>query len=191
MNKAPQLASPGSTQSASPASAPAREPRAFSFLKPRLITVTPPAIDPHGRAILMARADSSVPALVRAVVDHTIALHNEHGRESGYVQAIQLSVLNRRRRAARAWIQSILSGAVDAPTLHAVATQWLPTLAGNGRDAEFVTRTVRSCVEFVRGSITAVLFDQPEDNLLGNARALHVLETVLSVHLSAAEEARS
>ena len=36
---------------------------------------------------------------------------------------------------------------------------------------------------------TAVLFDQPEDNLLGHARALHVLETVLSVHLSAAEEA--
>ena len=182
MNKAPQLASPGSTQSAAPASTPAREPRAFSFLKPRLVTV---------RVILMARADSSVPALVRAVVDHTIALHNEHGRESGYVQAIQVSVLNRRRRAARSWIQSILAGSVDAPTLHAIATQWLPTLAGNGRDAEFVTRTVRSCVEFVRGSITALLFDQPADNLLGNARALHVLETVLSVHLSAAEEARS
>ena len=76
MNKAPQLASPGSTQSAAPASTPAREPRAFSFLKPPLVTVTPPAIDPHGRPILMARADSSLPAPVRPVVHHTLPVPN-------------------------------------------------------------------------------------------------------------------
>lgn len=187
MRKSPQEA-PSRPQSVAKA-VPAREPLAFSFLKPRLVTVAPPEIDAHGRAILMARATDSIPALVRAVVDHSIAQHNEEGRRIGNRQPIQLSMLNRRRRAARAWMQSVVDGSVDTATLHAVGTQWLPTLAGNGRDRSVVLATVRSCVEFVRGSITAVLFDQPEDNLLGHARALHVLETVLSVHLSATEEA--
>ena len=97
-------------------------------------------------------------------------------------------MLNRRRRAARAWIQSVVSGAVDQPTQHAVATQWLPTLAGHRSDREAVERTIRSCVEFLRGALVGVLFDEPADNLLGHARALNVFETVLGVHLAAALE---
>lgn len=189
MKQAPPSAAPVSTTGGSSSTSPAREPRAFAFLKPRLLTASPPAMDAHGRAILMARASDSVPAIARAVVDHTIALHNEHGRSVGNRQPIQLSVLNRRRRAARAWINAVVTAAVDRPTLHAVATQWLPTLAGHGRDRATVRDAVRSCVEFVRGSITATLFEQPEDNLLGAARALQSLELTLSVHLSAAEEA--
>lgn len=190
MRHAPPIAAPGSVPCASPVSAQssAREPRAFAFLKPRLLSATPPAIDGVGRAILMARASDSVPAIARAVVDHTIALHNEHGRSIGHAQPIQLSVLNRRRRAARLWLQSVVTATVDRPVLHAVATQWLPTLAGHGRDRVSVRDAVRSCVEFVRGAITAALFEHPEDNLLGGARALQVLELTLSVQLSAAEE---
>ncbi|MGE3174705.1 MAG: hypothetical protein AB7O97_18885 [Planctomycetota bacterium] len=166
-----------------------REPRAFSYLKPRLVTTEPPAIDIGGKAVLGAKANDYVPALARALVDHTIAMHNKRALDSGNRQPIQLSVLNRRRRAARAWIQAVLSGGVDLPTQHAVATQWLPTLAGHGREPELVLRTMRSCIEFLRGAIVGVLFDEPADNLLGHARALHVLETVLAVHLAAAQEA--
>lgn len=170
-------------------SASPRVPRAFSFLKPRLVTAAPPEIDVGGRAVLAARVQECIPALARALVDHSVAMLNEHGLSIGNRQPIQLSVLNRRRRAARAWLQSVVSGQVDLPTLHAVATQWLPMLAGHGRDPETVRRTIRTAVEFVRGTVTGALFDEPEDNLLGHARALHVLETVLSVHLAAAEEA--
>jgi hypothetical protein len=183
----------GMTKSAHPrvsaGAAPRREPRAFSYLTPRLVTAVPPAIDLGGKAVLAARVNDYVPALVRALVDHTIALQNRRGLESGNRQPIQLSVLNRRRRAARAWVQAVLSGAVDQPTQHAVATQWLPMLAGHGRDPEVVLRTVRSCFEFLRGALVGVLFDEPAENLLGHARALNVLETVLAVHLAATQEA--
>jgi hypothetical protein len=177
------------TKKAPAAPALRREPRAFSFLKARRITTSPPEIDIGGKAILAARVHECIPALARALVDQSIAAHNERGRERGLRQPIQLSVLNRRRRAARAWVQSVVSAAVDAPTLHAVATQWLPMLTGHGQDREVVVRTVRASIEFLRGAITGVLFDEPADNLLGHARALHVLETVLSAHLAAAEEA--
>lgn len=187
MNKAPQSSISGSVSSH--VDSPAREPRAFSFLKPRMLTVAPPDLDPVGRSVLAARAADYVPSIARAVVDHSIALHNEQGRRIGNRQPIQLSMLNRRRRAARAWLQSVVAGSVDSATLHAVATQWLPTLAGQGRDGVTVRDAVRSCVEFARGSITALLFEQPEDNLLAGARALHALDTTLSVHLSAAEAA--
>ncbi len=181
------------TKSAHPpvsaAPAPRREPRAFSHLTPRLVTHEPPVIDLTGRAVLAARCNDYVPALVRALVDHTIALQNRRGLESGNRNPIQLSVLNRRRRAARAWVQAVLSGAVDQPTQHAVATQWLSTLAGHSSDREVLARTTRSCIEFLRGAVVGVLFDEPADNLLGHARALNVLETVLGVHLAAALEA--
>ncbi|MEQ1634025.1 MAG: hypothetical protein ABL997_16730 [Planctomycetota bacterium] len=187
MNKLVKPTVAGKTAPAAPTVR--REPRAFAFLKPRRITTTAPEIDLGGKAMLAARVNDCIPALARALVDHSIAVHNERGRENGTRQPIQLSVLNRRRRAARAWVQAVLSADVDAPTLHAVATQWLPMLAGHGREADVVARTIRQSVEFLRGAITGVLFDEPEDNLLLHARALHVLETVLGVHLAAAEEA--
>lgn len=169
--------------------APTREPRAFSYLTPRLVLTVPPPIDPVGRELLEEFAGASVPALVRALVDHTIALQNRRGLETGNRQPIQLSVLNRRRRAARAWLQAVLAGSVDPSALHAVGTQWLPTLAGNGLDREVVLRAARSCAEFVRGAVTACIFESPSESLLGHARALHVLETVLAAHLAAVHEA--
>ncbi|MEI6130522.1 MAG: hypothetical protein WCR59_10695, partial [Planctomycetota bacterium] len=66
-----------------------------------------------------------------------------------------------------------------------VAHQWLPTLAGNVDDPAELRRQAASCIEFVRGAITGLIFDAPADNLLGHARALHVLEIVLGLHLAA------
>lgn len=40
-------------------------------------------------------------------------------------------------------------------------------------------------VEFVRGAVTACIFDQPAANLLSHAKALHALESTLSAHLAA------
>lgn len=175
--------------SVSLAAAPTREPRPFSFLVPRLVLTEPPAVDAGGRAFLAAKTAEFVPALVRALVNHTIEAQNRRARERGTPQPIQLSVLNRRRRCARSWLQAVIHGVVDLPTLHAVATQWLPMLAGHGPDAPTMLRTARSCIEFVRGALTGLIFDQAADNLLGHARAQHALETVLAAHLAAVEEA--
>ena len=148
----------------------------------------PPVIDQGGRAVLAARVGEHVPALVRALINHTIALQNRRALEAGFPRPISMSVLNRRRRVARSWIQAVVGGLADVPTLHAAASQWLPTLAGNTPDTERLLKTAQSCVEFLRGSITALLFEHPTENLLANARALHVLELVLASHLAATQE---
>jgi hypothetical protein len=171
-----------------PAAAPStREPRAFAHLAPLLVTAEPPALDVGGRAFLAAKTGDHVAALVRGLVDHTIALQNRRALESGNRQPMQISVLNRRRRCARAWIQSIVSGDVDRATLHSVANHWLPTLAGNVADRRSMLRQVVSCFEYVRGALSGLIFDAPAENLLGHARALHVLETVLGLHLAAVQ----
>jgi hypothetical protein len=168
-----------------------REPRPFAYLSPLLVTAEPPELDVGGRAVLAAKVGEHVAALVRALVDHTISLQNRRALETGNRQPIQLSVLNRRRRCARAWVQSIVSGDLDVATLHLVATAWLPTLAGNVADRKVLLRIATSCVEFVRGAITGLIFDQPAENLLGHARANHVLETMLGTHLAALQRAQN
>ena len=176
------------TRSVKAANTPSREPRAFSYLKPQVRGAEPPVIDQGGRAVLAARVGERVPALVRALIDHTISLQNRRALEAGFARPISMSVLNRRRRVARSWIQAVVGGLADVPTLHAVATQWLPTLAGNTPDTQRLLETAQSCVEFLRGAMTALLFEHPTENLLANARALHVLELVLASHLAATQE---
>jgi hypothetical protein len=158
-----------------------------SFLAPRAVA-RDVVIDAGAIAELEARAGASVPVLTRAVVAYTIALQNRRALEHGNVQPIQLSVLNRRRRVARAWLLAILAGKVDAGTRHAVATQWLPTLCAAGpAPAQCTTRAV-ALIEYVRGAITACIFDQPADNLVPQARALHALEQALAAHLGAVRD---
>ena len=164
----------------------AREPRPFLFLEPARLPLRPIAIDPLGLERLDAEVGEAVPALARSVVNYSIALQNRSALERGNRQPIQLSVLNRRRRAARAWLNAVLAGQTDAATLHAVGTQWLPVLCGSGPDARPAPAVARRFVEFVRGAITAHLFSEPCENLLPHARALHVLETVLAMHLAGA-----
>ena len=171
------------------AAAPAREPRPFLFLEPQRVTSQSAAFAPPDVAYLDAAATDSVPALVRAIVGFTIALQNRRALEHGDVHPIQLSVLNRRRRAARAWLVAILAGRTDASTQHAVATQWLPTLCGTGPDVAACSAPASRLVEFVRGAVTACLFDAPSDNLLPHAKALFVLEQTLAIHLGAVRNA--
>jgi hypothetical protein len=165
-----------------------REPRPFLYLEPALALSTCEAIDPVGLEILDAKVTPSVPALVASLVDYTISRQYRLELERGIPQPIQLSVLNRRRRSARAWIIAILGGNVDQPTLYTLATQWMPMLAGSGPDLAQVARPGRELTEFVRGALTACIFDEPAENLLPHARALHVLESTLAVHLAAVLE---
>lgn len=167
-----------------------REPRPFLFLEPARLPLRNGALDREGVAFLHAAAEAWVPMLVRSLVQFTIARQNRRELERGRAQPIQVSVLNRRRRAARAWLLAVICSKVDGGTQHAVASTWLPTLCATGPDQRPAAGPVRELIEFVRGAITACLFDQPAENLVPHARALHALETTLSVHLAAARAAR-
>lgn len=162
-----------------------REPRPFLFLEPAPLPLRKNTIDAADAAHLYAAVEGDLPALARALVDYTIERQNRRALERGNPQPIQVSVLNRRRRAARSWLLAVLGGKVDAATRHAVATQWLPTLTGTGPDLRLAAKPTRTLIEFVRGAITACIFDEPAASLLPHARALHVLETTLSAHLAA------
>jgi hypothetical protein len=164
----------------------AREPRPFLFLEPARTSSTV-AIDPIGLAWLAEAADDAVPTLVRSIVNFSIALQNRSLLERGKQQPIQVSVLNRRRRAARAWINAVLVGGIDAATQQALTTQWIPTLCGSRPGA---SEQGGKFVEFLRGSLTSLIFSEPAGNLLGHARALHVVESVLAVHLAALRNPR-
>lgn len=166
-----------------------REPRPFLFLDPAPLPLRKNLIDAPSAAHLYAAAEGDIPALVRALIDFTIDRQNRRAQDRGNPQPIQVSVLNRRRRAARSWLLAVVGAKVDAATRHAVATQWLPTLCGTGPDLRLAARPTRALVEFVRGAITACIFDQAQPNLLPQAKALHALETTLSVHLAAVWQA--
>lgn len=162
-----------------------REPRPFLLLSPARLPVRTDAQFAAGARWLDAAAGDAIPAIVRSLVDYTIALQNKRALERGNPQPIALSVLNRRRRAARSWLLAILAGKVDSDTLHAVGTQWLPTLTGTGPEIGKAKKPARQLIEFVRGAITACIFDEPAANLLPHAHAAHVLETTLGAHLAA------
>jgi hypothetical protein len=93
------------------------------------------------------------------------------------------SVVNRRLRAAIAWLRGILDGRSDAQALRDVARVWVPTLLGGSRADE---AAVRACVDYVRGALTAAIFARAADNLLPDARLLYALETILAAHAQAA-----
>lgn len=165
-----------------------REPRPFLYLDPQPLGANPPQFDERGRDCLQVAAACDIPALVRGLVNFTIAQQNGRALETGKRVPIAISVLNRRRRSARAWIMAILSGMADEPTLHSLVKTWAPHLTGAGSDAAAMLEPIGRCVEYVRGAITASIFEQPAENLLPHARALHVLETVLGVHLAALQQ---
>lgn len=165
--------------------APRREVRPFLLLEPAQLLQTTVAHDPIGLAHLDAAVGDQIPQLVASLVDFTIAVQNGRALERGNPQPIPLSVLNRRRRAARTWLVAIAAGKADAATAHTFATQWLPLLTGTGHDLAAAVAPGRNLVEFVRGSCTACLFAAPAENLLPHAKALHVLETTLAAHLGA------
>ena len=162
-----------------------KQPRPFLFLEPReLLEGAGP--DPVGLRALHEICEECLPLLVRSLVNHTIARSNEVALRP---QPIAMTVLNRRRRAARSWLLAIVNGAVDAATSYQVAEQWLPLLCGTGPDRTHWIGAAQRLVEFVRGAITACIFDAPTENLLTQARALHVMETILAHQLAWIERA--
>lgn len=166
-----------------------REGRPHLVLEPARLPLKHAAHDAIGLAELERAVTPAIPALVRSLVDFTIARQNRRALEHGFVQPIQLAVLNRRRRAARSWLLALTNGQNDAATRHAVATQWIPLLAGTGADFVAAARAGRVLLEFVRGALTACVFDEPRESLLDQAKALHVLETTLAAHLAGVLEA--
>ena len=86
-----------------------------------------------GLEALEEQVGDAVQVAARTLVHHTISEQIEQQRAAGKIsQGIALSVLNRRRRSARAWIVAILQGKVDLGTLHALTHAWIPQLAGTG-----------------------------------------------------------
>ncbi len=162
-----------------------REARPFLYLDPKPISTEETRVEARDLELLDRAVSGRVASLVRSLVNHTIELQNEKNRNIGRTQPIAVSVLNRRRRSARAWILSVLAGKTGADTLHAFTHTWMPQLAGTGPDIARAAGTGRRCIEFLRGMITALIFDQPTDNLIPQARALRALETALAVHLQA------
>ncbi|MGB3968708.1 MAG: hypothetical protein WBO45_18380 [Planctomycetota bacterium] len=161
-----------------------REVRPFLLLEPARLPLKDPGFEPAGLAWLATAVTPAIPWLQRSLVDYTIALQNRRALEHGNPQPIQLAVLNRRRRAARSWLLAIAEGRCDAATRHAAATQWIPLLTGTGPDYRASLRPGRALVEFVRGALTACIFDAPAESLLPHAKALHVLESTLAAHLA-------
>lgn len=162
-----------------------REPRPFLYLKAKSLPIVDSDLDAASVAQLQGSMQEEISQIVRSVVDFTIARDNERTRRT---QPIRMSVLNRRRRAARSWLLAIAEGRIDAVTLHTVASQWLPLLCGTGPDLALLADPAVDLIEFVRGAATACIFDEVAANLLPHARALHVLETTLSAHLAAAQQ---
>jgi hypothetical protein len=155
------------------------------YLRPAALPLRDAVVDEAGRRILGAAIEQSLPQLARSLVDFTIQRQRRGLFDRRQAQPLPMAVLNRRRRAARLWLLAIAGGRTDAATRHAVATQWLPILAGTGPVDERVLAPGRACVEFVRGAVTALLFDEPCENLLPAARGHFVLEATLAAHLAA------
>ncbi len=135
----------------------------------------------RGITRLRRLAEGHVPVLVRGLVHLTSRPRNNSERLGAVV-----SVLNRRRRAATEWLRAILDGGIDPSTLHNVRLVWMPALTGATNHADLLA-DARTCIEYVRGAMTGLVMCRPEDNLVPDARSLHTLETVLSLHLGALE----
>ncbi len=133
-----------------------------------------------------------VQVLVRALVNYTLAWDQAVARQQGRQPAVGVEVLNRRRRVARSWLLAILGGKVQRETLEDLQGQWLPQLRAQLRttaagDAGQSAIPCRNLVEFLRGAISALIMEQPADNLLPQAKALYSLETILAIHLQVAQ----
>lgn len=163
-----------------------RDRRPFLWLAPVQVPRQLSADALAGLDELDARVGDAVPIAVRSIVNFCNAVQLERQRRANRMaQGPSVSILNRRRRAARAWIVSILQGKVDQGTLHALTHAWIPLLAGTGPEAADAAEFGERLIEFVRGVVAAMVMDEPADNLVPQAHALHSLETVLGIHLQA------
>ncbi len=129
-----------------------------------------------------------LPTAVKSVVNYSMELQHRGPLFSQQPRPIPLSILNRRRRAVRAWLVAVVQGRTDRATLHALTHTWVPQLAGTGHDLARSVPTGRRCIDFVRGVLSGQIFDHASPSLLPQARALHALDFTLGVHLQAIRE---
>ncbi len=171
------------------ARAPARERRPFLFVDAIDVPRRLPSSAQDGVRLLARLLMHEVGTLVRSLVNYTVACQNEERRREGRPQGVSLSILNRRRRAARSWVLTILKGHVDRSTLHTVVHSWLPQLCGTGPGIRDARAPARRYVEFLRGLMTSHVMGRVAANLVPEAKALHALETILGIHVRALEDA--
>jgi hypothetical protein len=182
------MAKTASTGSGTAASTITREAVPFARILPeRGGTYELPREAKKGLALLDDVASLGGALLARTIVEWTTGRNLE--RRKPRAEALPISVLNRRRRAARAWVESVVAGAVDPETRQAFAHVWMPQLAGTGPDLAACLPMARELVELLRGAIAALVFARPDENLVPQARAMHAAETVLARQLAALEHA--
>jgi hypothetical protein len=157
--------------------------KAYPWLRPQRASLTATAEVEQGLGYLQLLAAEDDVALSRALVQFSFWLRPES--PPILRRAPSISVINRRRRAARLWINAILAGDLTRDTLRALTHTWLPQLAGTGPEPRKAAVMGRRMVEFLRGAITASVMEWPDANLLRHAKALHALDAVLAGHLLA------
>ncbi|MCA8942297.1 MAG: hypothetical protein KDB80_07015 [Planctomycetes bacterium] len=163
-----------------------REARPFAWLS-SATALSPTAI--RGLPDLRYMTEDSFAALARSLADFSLRIQRPLDLVSAHRAPI-VSIRNRRRRAATLWVVAILAGRCDKSTLRSLANSWLPQLAGTGPDVVAAAGSGRKLIEFLRGLMTANLFDRSAANLVPQARALAALDGILAVHLDAVERAR-
>ena len=157
--------------------------RSISWLRPsRPITTLTEDVQ-QGLAYFQLLVSDDDVLIARALVHDPIAATSRGGYP--LARTPNVSVMNRRRRAARLWVNAILAGDLGRETLRNLTHVWLPQLAGSGPDPRRAVTFGRRCVEFLRGSLTACVMAETCDNLLRHAKAIHALEAVLAGHLLA------
>ena len=166
----------------------AREPRPFLHIQPDP-RIELPTTASEGLFELEEMVSADVPGLVKALVGYTLSAQNRLNMWAGRRVPPSVSTINRRRRAARQWIQSILAGSVDEQTLRSVGHAWIPQLAGSGPDLHEGSADGFACIEYIRGSVTSRIFDREAESLVPQAKALHAFESILAVHLAAYQRA--
>lgn len=157
--------------------------KSFPWLRPLPQAVALTAEVEQGLGYLQLLAGDDDVLAARSLVHFSFGLRTPEG--SLFVRPPSISVLNRRRRAARLWINAVLAGDVSRECLRNLTTVWLPQLAGTGPDARRAARHGRTLVEFIRGTLTASVMESTQPNLLRHAKALHALDAVLAGHLLA------
>lgn len=160
-----------------------RERASFHLLRPRRPDAGLSASAEDGVAYLQFIAGDEDERASRILV--SMSLRRSAPNSVPFVRPPAISVLNRRRRAARMWVNAILDGDVSPGTLRALTSSWLPQLAGTGPEAWRAIGAGRTFIEFLRGLFTGAVMSEPMANLIRHAKALHALETILAIHLGA------
>jgi hypothetical protein len=156
--------------------------------KPSSPTALPvsPARSPREQdlASLKRLAGAHAARLSHELVQHTLRMRP--GSRVPFVRVPPFSVLNRRRRAARLWVNAVLAGDTAPETLRNLTRSWLPQLTGTGPEPRMAAPSGPSYVEFLRGALAAVASpDGPEPDLGSLFDALHAADLVLRAHLGA------